>query len=251
MDRKKLVSELETCRCDLYDDDYSIDDVMDGICEVLTDYEEDTGDRSLHPLVERFITIDQLKDELIALLQSSDNFTADLLREVEDRLNLCEYRGCWYVKENHQYRDVLIKDVNDLIDSMIKKLSPEVLSKYKQKAIENINAVDVNADDTEDTYEKLLNISINYFADTNDRELMDFCDHWFLSSHDLKKKLKAEIDEDVDCPDDLMDLKRKIKDCNFASETYQMFEDGSYMDLIDEGLSWLKAMLLKILKEKK
>lgn len=252
MDRKiKLINDLGVCRQDLHNIDYSVDNIMDRLRELIVDYEEDTGDKSLQALVKNYITIDQVKSEVVDFLVSSDNFTTERLKKVSGQLASCSFNTYWCIKAgNHHYYSANEKDVANLIEQLIINLHPESYEKYKRQIIQELRNINIDdSDDLEDTYTMMESICIKYAENTGDPLLKNFCKEWFLSTSDLRDTLRNELDDFTDCPDDLATMQRKIKWCQFTSSFYQKFSDGTYIDLGSEGLKWLKHNLLFLLGE--
>lgn len=260
MDRKKLVKELEDIRWELAGEDGCIAEAMDNIVEVLQDYQAETKDESWRSIVKDYYTSLQVKQSIVDLLNSSMNFSADLLRKAVNSLSECKIQDIWYKKVKEKFYDVTEKDVNELIDQLCKKYqSKREINKYKKEAINKIKDVDVGTcNNLENKYEELLKISANYSAEILDPSLMDFCHHWFLTTEELHRELYSDIKDRVpvvaesnELTDDLIKARDKIKYCKFESNYYQRFSNGIFMDLNLEGLKWLKEQLLEMLGEKK
>ena len=249
MNKETLIKNLKEINQNLTGEDQT-DGAMYNIVDALNDYQQETKNESWHSTMESFLTIEQVKDEVIKELQTSKELTPDLLHKVANQLSSYNHHTVWCQKFGNQYFSICKQTVKHLIAQLLKQLEPQTYEAYKRQTVEKLKGINIDDyDDLDQKYEQINSICEEWYDKTGDYTLMDFFETNFIPLKDVREELQDLFDYTTSCPDDLQEIQRRMKLGTFASIYYQKFADNTYIDLNEEGLQWCKECLLRRLGE--
>lgn len=249
MNKETLIKNLKEINLKLVTED-GADDAMYDILDLLNDYQQETKDDFWHSLWDNLFTAEQVKDEVIKKLQSSKDVTPDLLHNIASQLYSYNYNTVWIQRIGNQYFSICKQTVKNLIISLLKKLEPQTYEEYRKQIIEKLKGIAIDFNDLDNTFEQIAGICTEYKLDTNDDRLEDFCNNRFLSTEEVRDELQDLFEFNTSLPDDLHEIKRRLKLCALESLYYEKLADNSYIDLNYNSLYELKEDLLRMLEDK-